>query len=188
MSEETSLEHRIGVGSRVYHMTNESNWKQICRDGFLKPNSVLPKVDDTWYDGSFTVFSVRKDFGDFKEYGLLEYLTKHVSGKHLFPERIILLSYLLKNTDGVYVRDYSPHSPKVYVDLCGKDLFKKSLDSMANFFLKNDEIELINKQMTLGRKSTIPLQQYNGSYKVPEIWIPYAVPVKDISVEEEDFK
>lgn len=183
----TSLENRIGVGSRLYHMTNERSWGSICKSEFLKPFSLLPKKGVDCYDGQFIVCGVKKDFGDFKEYGLLDALTKYVREKEFFPGKIILLSFTLKNTDGVYVRDYSYNSPKVYVDLCGKDLFKEQTNSMKMFFLKSDELELINRQKLLGRQSTIPIQQYDGSYKVTEIWVPYAVPISELTVEEEDF-
>ncbi|MBI5066239.1 hypothetical protein HZA97_08445 [Candidatus Woesearchaeota archaeon] len=177
------LEHRISVGSRVYHMTNEDNWERIQRDGFLKPCSVVkpPTYEyliEDFYFGTFIVCGVNKNFDEWKEHLLFDYLKTYITKNRA---KLVTLSFPLKNISGIYVREHAHFSPKIFLELCGQDLW--SLVFGHDQLLEEDKRELFNSQRLLRDHSVVKLADYSGMYKVPELWYPHPVPVDKITVE-----
>src|SRR3989338_5487645 len=100
------LEQRIGVGSRVYHLTDRQNMRSI-REQCLHSRTQLPLsvsgfLDIPWHKG-FIVCSATRDFQDWKDLGLYSHLVEWVS-LYSGPE-MVKLSFTLENLNDCLVME-----------------------------------------------------------------------------------
>ncbi len=193
------LEHRIDVGSRVYHMTTWYRWVNYIQRGMRSlPKILLPRTNPkeelgaskndqdlinqlgTFLDKNYVVCGAVKDFSDWKEHGLYNRLKNHVCRD--FDQSLVVLSFILETGENVYVREHAHWSPKRFTELCGKNLFR-FLNSEE--VPSDDEIKLFHSQQRLFLASSTPIKDYDGSFQLPEIWVPYAIPLDKITLEEE---
>lgn len=174
------LEHRIGVGTRVYHMTSEVSW-EIIQEDCLRPCSFPNPYFFTGQDPKYClpksiVCSASKDFDEWKEFGLFKDLLYRIGyGKR----KSILLSFPLEIIKRILVVDHAHLSPKRFLELGKKNLWKEP-PGMSS---PREEKDLWREQCSKYALSLIPLERYDQTYQLPEIWVPYAVPLDKITVE-----
>jgi hypothetical protein len=189
----TSLEQRIGVGSKLYHLTSAGNLEYIKTSG-LKPRSLtsydmacalnkdsaLPRYSAL---EKYVVCSATEDFSDWKKYGLLDYLIKHVQ---MFSNKISKLSFVLEDIRGCFVAEHAHLSPKRLIEICGEDLWKRRKNQHIFGSLSQSQQVVWISQNDKYDCSAIPMREYKGDYELPELWIPHFIPFDKITVE--DFK
>ncbi len=176
---------RLGVGSRVYHLTDHLNLSSICGQG-LQPRTPAPMgmyvkmhFDEIPLSRGFIVCSATEDFSDWKKFEVFEelyfYVLKNASS------RILKLSFILEDVSDCFVLEHAYSSPKRFVDLCGEDLWTRV---KKHELLNRDQEQLYLKQLDLYDSSAISLRDYKGNYQLPELWIPHTTPFDKLTIEE----
>lgn len=190
------LEQRIGVGSRLYHITatsrwvnNEDNfWQPLTRpaqglEGSEEDKKLSQRLADH-LSRKYLVCGVRKDFQDWKKHGLYDRIIKHI---HPFRSNfttdlpVVTLSFVIENEENIYVREHAHWCPKKFLELIEKDLFECL---KTRIMPSEKECELFDSQLIKYIASTTPLKDYDGSFQLPEIWYPHKIPIDKITVEE----
>jgi len=164
---------------RIIHYTSDLNWEMIQESGLLLPKSgatyasptivLSDRVRNVIQDDLYLVGMQKPLCNGLVEYGVMDYLLKHTSGE-------VILNVPIIETGRGFVRDLAHISPKRFVDQYGEDLCKASLEGN----ISDDDPRLVeadNKYV----ESTIPLDQYDGSYLAPEIWLPQETPVSKLT-------
>lgn len=168
---------------RIYHYTSLSNWRKIQQAGVLEPNTFLygwsflhPEIEEI-VDNNQEIYTKQyitggvdsANFQQWRDYGLHDRLLDHVSKNE---DQIILLSFPASAVRGALIRDHAHTSPIKLKEAYGdKQTFKERYSMEIS-------------QMVLYHTSTVRGIKYDGSFKVPEIWIPHSVSISDITVEK----
>lgn len=151
----------------IIHYTSNKNFDQIKRSKCLKPLSNPQNAGVTISDrvrnivGYYLyVVGIQNPLGDnWIEYGLMDYLLYHTTAE------VKLKIPILEPRFG-FVRDHAHLSPKTTNEKYGMDLFKAAWENKIS--LKDWRIlECIIKYYD----STVPLEQYEENYAIPEIWL-----------------
>jgi len=164
----------------LYHYTNQGRIQGIYESGFLFPSSrALPSDQKVVDNVSARVKELIGDnvylvglelFNDprWKEYGLMETLLGHVDGRG----GIICFEVpIFPGTKGL-VREHAYISSKGFIERYGADLFKLAREEK----IAGDDQRFYDC-WNLYINSTIPLSEYRGDFKVPEIWIAQKTPL-----------
>lgn len=180
--EKKSLENRIGVGSRVYHLTAQGKLDYIeasCLAPMTYSSNVMSRKLGV---GSrrHIVCGVTDDFSDWEKYGLLDHLIIHVQ---TFSSKISKLSFVLEDVKDCFAAEHSHVSPKRFVEVCGEDLWKKVKNRNLFGSLNKNQEKIWYKQNEKYDKSVVYVSEYKGDYELPEIWYPHAVHFDKITVE-----
>ncbi len=192
------LEKTLMIGSRLYHLTHEDdwNWMQKNIETGLRPQS----IPNTWLHFErrtpqlkgklFTVCGVTKDFEDWKEHGLFDYLIEHIGQYDRDYGKILQLSFPIEQEDSVYVVDHSRISPKTFRELYGVDIwYLRGIREAFSESQRRTWFEHLSpiwfKHLAEYSNSLVALQEYNGSFALPEVWYPHRVPLEKIKVEGE---
>lgn len=171
----------------MLHYTTRRNWKRIVRSRFLKPNS--PFIKD-WLEEDMTksmpeIHSLRgKNFitaipvdriCDWKKYGLMADLMDYTSGD-------ATLTFPLEALDGVMVRDHYSTSTEYSIKKYGWNVFDVKLDPLAirMGLYRQSCHKLFQEYMLSSRRLS---ETDLSEVKVPEIWIPFPIPVEKITAQ-----
>lgn len=87
-----------------------------------------------------------------------------------------VLEFKLKTSDGILVREAYHLSADNMIKTCGKNLW----DSMRSGMEWREFVQEIPYLDYI--RSTMYLQQYKDTYRVPEIMVPYTIPISDINL------
>lgn len=164
---------------KLVHYTSYDNWMEIKRAGALSPltdpnehwEEVSERVRNTIQANlSYLVGIPEPMHTGWVEYGLMDYLLKYTTNE------VILCVPILK-PEKCFVRDHTPFSPKRLVDQYGEDLATAFHKGNLSFYEPR-----IAKAFHEYLESTISLQDYDGSYCVPEIWLGQRTPLDKITV------
>lgn len=166
---------------RIYHYTSNRNWISINQSGMLVPKSnpygrnielaveievkTSPRVREVITSDSYLVGIPESSIDAWVECGLMEHLVKHTS-----KEMVLAVPILLE--EGAFVREYKYASPKYMIESAGRDLFKEFLEGEIS------SRAFVHSEFWLNYiESTIRLEEYDGQFEVPEIWLPQRTPV-----------
>jgi hypothetical protein len=185
----------------VYHYTSATNWRQIQQEGVLKPlrpamtlgfvfNDVTrpiskekPELRSFW-EGEHIVGGVdASDFGPWREFGdhdrLLEFVSKGTG-------RVVLLSFPAYIVRGAVLLDHYHDSVRKRKGVFGRDPLEDP-DS-----IDRETRQKISELSAQYFRSAVRGLEYDGSFRVPEIWIPHSINLSDLTVEKdgtiEDFR
>ena len=177
----------INVGDKLYHLTSDRALESIEREGLI-PHSLFSALlyrgskkykNEYYYASYFTVCGVKEQFVDWKEYGLFEDLFERMQERSS-SGKVVLLSFPIETDDSVFVADHSHLSPKRFKELYGEDLWR--MPGLVS--LNRGQSIRLNKHGGLYTDSLTKLQDYDGSFELPEVWYPHKVPVEQITLEE----
>lgn len=169
----------------ITHYTSKKNWMSVLRNGILLPfsRSDLDRTEIRRENLEPTVRRIIRripylvgipEDGEkgWEESGLMDYLKDHNSME-------IKLKVPVLNPKRSFVRDHALCSPKFFKDhYFGKDIFEKINNVDFNF----DEYEAFEKALMNYANSTVSLNDYDGSFKAPEVWLAQATPTDRIEV------
>ena len=175
---------------RIIHLTTKNRWKEIRTSGLLKPCSD-PWFDWNGYDGSLLNITRGRDYlvgippdkiSAWKRYGQYELLKKYVrdegKGMSLSKETLVILEVPVLDERG-FVREYLYRTPR-HMNSKSRDLFSRFEDAIVSRGMNDLNREEWNTVMSLIRTSmasAIPLKEYVGQFKVPEVWLSQKTPV-----------
>lgn len=168
-----------------FHYTSYENWEKIQRAGFLEPRTVFVDgrvyendnytlIETTFHKSRFyTVAILEPDHRSWARYGLMDRLIAYTTGK-------VLVRFPIKPKNGTIVREHKHLSPKECIALYGEDVTQLSEEKIL--LLKQEKHLQHSKQQAKYYMSGISLENYDGSYEVPEIWFPHPVSIDDLVI------
>ncbi|MBT3395190.1 hypothetical protein HOA59_00005 [archaeon] len=167
----------------IIHFTSEENWKSIQNSGFLlpktRPNNFnqdnLGDLKDIVRFDEYIVGIPTEKYKGWKESYVTHRLWQYTSYEAILKFPIIWES-------GSFVRDHYLFSPRRFKDdlkinimdyynqvYIGKENVDKDLQDMVNSYEKKFIEEYI--------LSSVLLEDYDESYKAPEVWSPQVTPI-----------
>lgn len=184
----------------IYHYTSVIDWEGIQRDGELKARTNPRGLDITlepslrdipkenpdhifyWKDRHVVGGADFEEFTPWKEAGLHDRLLRYTS-KGL---DVVLLSFPVDVVEEAFVKEHYYESPAQR-----EAVFGYPLDEQTP--IEDPEVRTMLNELT-GKyhRSVVRGTLYDGSYRVPEVWIPHGISLEDITVERvgnmEDFR
>ncbi len=168
----------------IYHWTSLSNWENIKKSKVILP---MTFTEISYADYSHEIYiseRVRKILTheiylvgipyapspkSWMESGLLELLWKKTT-------RDVILAVSVKGTQDMFIRENTHNCPKWYLEQYDEDLFAKNLTG---------ELSTEDDRFRMGVEdyidSTMRLEDYEGQYEVPEVWVPVSFPISSVS-------
>ena len=161
-----------------YHFTSKKNWGKIKNSGKITPRTIIQWVyNPEDFTKKTRLLCVHKHYTvgfpepfhkGWVEYGLWNEIFRLIKAEVLLKIRIP------KNSKG-FVREHSLCSPKGIKERYGTDIY---------FLAYNKKISVhdqrIKESLISYWNSAEALNKYKNNFKVPEIWIPEDIPLKDI--------
>ncbi|MDO8517330.1 MAG: hypothetical protein Q7S33_04360 [Nanoarchaeota archaeon] len=162
---------------KVVHYTSKENWERIQESGFLLPKTgpndccgeLSDRVKNMFKADSYLVCMPRPLDNGWVESGLMDYVLKYTTGE-------VALSVPILDRKKSFVREHAHGSSKRFMELWGEDLFKEVEEGRLD---SNDSRVLEGENKYL--ESTVPLDEYDGSYLAPEIWLAQTTPVDKLT-------
>jgi len=173
---------------RLIHYTSRKNWVQIKKEGVILPKA-LPIIlghevservkgiigrnaTEMAREGLCLVGIPPGTKGKWEKYGLLKYI--------IAKKGTVKLSIPILHKDHAFVRDHALISPLRFKQLVGKDLWKESFEGRLKYGMPDNDVFLKCANEYL--ESTVLLSEYDGSYKVPELWVRQITPIELVQV------
>lgn len=170
---------------RVFHFTSLDNWLKVLNEGYINPQSV-PYLYSTPEEHPQDVRAIRTSnhyvvgipsvsFDKWVEYRYLQNLVDHTRGSD--GTRGMLLAFTISDTSGVFLQEAIYNSPKyLQTNLSDHDytaaVFVPSLRQSPQLW--DGYLKTI--------ASTTLFSEYDGRFKVPEIWTPHKIPISDLKI------
>lgn len=186
---------------RAYHYTSINNWEDIRHSRRLEPRTrpylfAVDAFDDnhpeleTFFRGApYITTANSRDFTTWKEYGLFDDLMIQVGRRS--SGAAVLLSFPIEDYERTYVLDHSHLSPKTFLELYGEDLWAQKFGlinlSMAGSRDDQRKRKIFYRQTEKYADTAIKLSKYDGSFKVPELWVRQIIPWNKIRLEAVEF-
>ena len=158
----------------MVHYTSLRNWREIQETGFLLPNTLEYIFPDDIKKSPPRYFIVGIPYHCHEGWvssGLMRELIIHTLGAE------VMLQIPIVNKDDTFIREHVHLSPQ-------------RLEEMGMNFFYNQWDPSLKEAYRRYMESTIALFDYEGSYRVPEIWLPQTIPVDLIEkvIECPDFE
>ncbi len=162
---------------RIFHYTSAENWERIKRSGFLMPRSdpnaqrfrlsrrLKSVVREKGLQGFFGrnrryLVGVPEIFSQgYEACGFVDGLVMRTTGE-------VTLEVPVLDPEYAFVRDNFFISPKRLNDIA------------PSFIVGDDRRALITSMYAEYMESTTPLQEYDGSFVAPEVWLAQTTPVE----------
>lgn len=162
----------------IYHFTSKESWEKIKQSKKLLPQTVIEWVYNKKHftektlsickAEKYTVGFPKPFHKGWREYGLWDELFR------LIKCEVLLKIKIPENSEG-FVREHSLCSPKGIKEKYKEDLYFLAYSGKISF-----EDPRIKESLIAYWNSAIRLSEYKGNFKVPEIWTPEQIPLKDI--------
>ncbi len=167
----------------IIHFTSEENWESIQNSGFLLPKTRpdnfnqgdLDDLKDTIKFDEYIVGIPTEKYNGWKESYITHRLWQYTSYE-------AVLKFPVTWQSGAFVRDHYLFSPRRFKD----DLNINLMKHYDQVYFREEEVDkdlqdLVSsyekKFMEECTRSSIPLEDYDGSYKAPEVWSPQVTPI-----------
>jgi hypothetical protein len=156
---------------RIFHYTTHEKLEKIMKQGILMPMSkpfegesrknFSKRVREIVRHNQYLVGLAEPNDEGWRECGLLEYLLKYTKGE-------VILEVPVLEPEAAFVREHAMCSPERSIKVCGENVWKyyhgqgqlNWRGTRISRMLWHDYFE-----------STIPLSDYKGDFKAPEIWL-----------------
>ncbi|MDP3989801.1 MAG: hypothetical protein Q8Q01_01195 [archaeon] len=163
--------------NELIHYTSNKKWNQIKRVGYLLPFSSPQNVREDISDRVRRIVGYKKyvvgiqapPCDNWIEYGLINYLLNHTTGE-------VKLRVPILEPNNCFVRDHAHLSPKGTEERYGINLFKLAWEKEISSKDKR-LLECIEGYY----ESTVKLEEYDGGYNVPEIWLDQITPINQLN-------
>ena len=157
----------------MLHLTSERNWEEIQKSKkictYSRPNPLKIKADlNGMPDQKGYVVGIPEDsINAWNASGLMPSLLRHTEGEVCLKMPI---------TRDAYLREHAHTSPKKLIEKYGENVYQQYFEE--NIGREDPRIE---KAFVNYIESTIPFLEYDGTYEVPEIWLPEPVSIDNIT-------
>lgn len=174
---------------KIVHFTREDNWKIIQQEGLLLPRTnpdnygigiptrlgrVIPFIE-------YVVGIPIEAYQGWIDSGLRRRLFQYTSGE-------VALSVPCLELAGAFVRDHSLHCPtklkkEIDIDILDEEFQDSLCNEVGELNKEGKRIQRLVERVATKHKreyylSSIPLADYRGQFRAPEVWLAQQTPVQ----------
>lgn len=176
----------------VYHYTSLKNWQRIQRSGKLEPRT----DPQSGYIDSLFLRHIPNEDPQLRYYWQNKHIVGGVDDAHFLAWReagnhssilrqvakgsneLVLLSFPASVVRGAYIKEVAHMNPKKWRELFEID------QSPPSDKISQEIWDTIYGQIAQYHRSVVKGRAYDGSYQIPEIWIPHPINIADLTVEK----
>ena len=183
--------------THAHHLISTRNWEGVQKSGFLKPMTE-PSLEHVTLESARALIKNKRYIvcvpsGDFKiweYYSMLDSLKRRVvigeGCGYDVPKRneFMHLEVPIINPKGAFVREHW-FSTRDYGDMKMYGAVSEvqgMYDTSGMNMATKKEIEFVGSLWDKYRDSAVSLSEYQGQFKIPEIWLPQRTPVNLVKI------